>query len=241
MTFVDHLSELRKRLFISLIAFIAAFSAAFAHTRQIAEYLVKPAGDLSFVFLAPSELFMTYIKVALFAGLALSSPVMLYELWMFVSPGLTSRERRAVFFALVCGAILFLIGAVFAYYVIIPFMLRFFLSYSFQRVEAFLSINEYFGFVFSLILAFGAAFELPIAAWILGAFGVLKAETLIKYRYVAVLVIFIAAAIITPPDVISQVLLGIPMCGLYELSIINLKILEKRQAKIVKGTQEDQR
>lgn len=231
MTFTDHLAELRKRLVVSCAAFLAAGFGCFSFAEKLAEFVMRPAGTLQFVYLSPPELFVSYVKLALVAGLALSLPVILFELWLFVSPALSRRERGSVFLSLFFGAFFFVAGAAFAYYVILPFTIKFFLSYSNPRVEAVFAIKDYFDFVSGLVLGFGAAFELPMAAALLGAFGLLKAELLVRGRSVAVLGIFIAAAILTPPDVVSQVLLALPMLGLYELSILILKVQGRGRAR----------
>lgn len=231
MSFAEHLSELRKRLLAAAIAFLAAAIAAFSFVEPIASFLMEPAQGLSFVYLSPPELFMAYVKIALVAGLVLSLPLILFELWLFVSPGLSRAEKATAFGALLFGSLFFALGSAFGYFVILPLSLKFFLSYTSPRVTAFFSVSDYFGFLSSLVLAFGAAFELPMAAWLLGALGFLKAETLLKFRRLSILGIFIAAAILTPPDVVSQVLLALPMLGLYELSVIILKSQGKRRLR----------
>lgn len=231
MSFFGHLAELRKRLITALTVFLLVSIASFTWSEKLADFIIAPAKDMAFVFLSPPDLFMLYIKIALSMGLVISLPVIIFELWMFISPALLPREKRSIFFSLMAGGLLFIAGAAFSYFIIIPFTIKFFLSYQSAYVKPMISINEYFGFVISLALSFGAVFELPVAASLLGAFGVLKAETLIRVRRIAVLLIFIAAAILTPPDVVSQVLLALPMLALYELSVMILKQRERRRAK----------
>lgn len=231
MSFFGHLAELRKRLIAALAVFLLVSIASFNWSEKLADFMIAPAQDMAFVFLSPPDLFMLYIKIALSMGLVISLPVIIFELWMFISPALLPREKRSIFFSLLAGGLLFISGAAFSYFVIIPFTIRFFMSYQSAYVKPMISINEYFGFVISLALSFGAAFELPVVASLLGAFGILKAELLIRIRRIAVLLIFIAAAILTPPDIVSQVLLALPMLALYELSVMILKRQEKRQAK----------
>lgn len=231
MSMAGHLVELRKRLLVALVAFLAASIAAFSYAEPLADYLMRPAGDLSFVFLSPPELFMAYVKIALVAGLCVSLPVILHQLWGFVAPALSRRERAGVVLSLLFGALLFALGSAFSFYVILPLTLKFFFSYTSARVQAFISISDYLGFVSGLVFSFGAAFELPMLAAALGALGVLRAETLAKGRRLALLGIFVAAAILTPPDVVSQVLLALPMLGLYELSLVILRIQGRRRDK----------
>ncbi len=231
MTFTEHLAELRKRLAVSLAVLVATSVLAFSFVEKIADFLILPAGSLSFVYLSPPELFVSYVKLALYTGLALALPVILFELWRFVRPALRGRERRSVFFALLAGGFFFAAGAAFAYFVILPFTIRFFLSYANPRIEAVFSIRDYFDFVTGLAFGFGAAFELPMAAMLLGALGILRAGLLVKMRRYSILGIFIVAAILTPPDIISQVLMAAPLLFLYELSIAILRVQEKKRAR----------
>jgi sec-independent protein translocase protein TatC len=229
MTYLGHLAELRKRLFRAVIALILASGLAFTWAESLGNFLMAPAEGMDFIYLSPPDLFMTYIKLALFIGMAASMPVILFQIWMFVTPALSGREKRAIFFSLLAGTVLFALGAAFAYFVIIPLTLKFFIGYQSDRVVPMLAITEYFRFVMNLALSFGAAFELPILAALLGTFGIIKAGVLVRGRRIAILLILIIAAIITPPDVVSQVLLAVPMLGLYEISVLILKIQEKRR------------
>jgi sec-independent protein translocase protein TatC len=231
MSYLGHLAELRKRLFRSVAVLIVTSSGAFYWVEIFADFLLVPAGNLDFIYLSPPDLFMTYVKLSLSVGLVISLPIILLEIWMFISPALTKVEKRSIFFSLCAGSLLFLLGASFAYYIIIPFTIKFFLGYESARITPMLSITEYFRFLFNLGLSFGAAFELPILSGLLGALGILKAEILIQARRIAILLIFIAAAIITPPDIISQVLLALPMLGLYEISILILKYQGRKRRK----------
>ncbi|PKL25490.1 MAG: twin-arginine translocase subunit TatC [Spirochaetae bacterium HGW-Spirochaetae-3] len=231
MTFWDHVAELRSRLLVAAVALIAGMVACFFFVEPAAEYIMKPVGDMQFVYLSPPELFMSYVRIALFGGLITASPVILFELWMFVHPGLSKRERVSLVFGLFFGAIFFTVGAGFSFFVIVPFSLRFFLQYQNDAIRAMFSFSEYVGFVGSMVLSFGAAFELPIVVSILAGLGVVTGTGLAKARGIAVLLIFAAAAIITPPDIVSQVMLGVPMVLLFELSIVLAKGQEKRRAK----------
>lgn len=228
MPFLAHVAELRKRLLLAFAALAAATAASFSFTEALAEYLMHPAAGLSFVYLSPPELFLAYVRIAVLAGLVISSPVILFQVWMFVRPGLLKRERRAIRAGLFFGAVFFAAGAAFSFFVILPFTLRFFLQYATERIEAVFSFGEYVGFVTSLVLSFGAAFELPVVTAILAALGVVKGSVLAKARRYAVLLVFILAAILTPPDVVSQVLLALPMLFLFELSVIVARRIERK-------------
>ncbi len=232
MPFYSHLAELRKRIIVVLVVFIIATFASFSFTKPMADFIMKPASGLKFVFLSPPDLFIAFVKLSVYAGLAFSLPVIIYEIWMFVRPAIGATERRSILGALLFSGLFFVAGAAFAYFVIVPFTIRFFLSYSSQMVEPMISIKEYLGFISDLCVAFGLTFELPIAAAVLGALGILKAEILIRSRRIAILGIFIVAAIVTPPDVVSQILLAVPMLGLFELSIAILRVQGRRRAKL---------
>ncbi len=232
MSFVGHLAELRRRLIIGMAAFVGASLAAFGFADRIAEFIMRPAGSLQFVYLSPPDLFMAYVKLSLAVGFAASSPVLLFQVWRFVRPALKKGETPSMIFALLAGTLFFAGGAAFAFYVIVPFTIRFFNQYQTERIIAMFSIADYFSFISNLALSFGGAFELPVVASILGALGILKAELLTRIRKYAILVVFVAAAILTPPDVISQVLLAIPMLLLYELSVLILVRQQKRRDKL---------
>ena len=236
MPFYGHLAELRKRLIVVMVVFIAATLASFSFAQPMSEFIMQPASGLKFIYLSPPDLFIALVKLSVMAGIALSLPVIIYELWMFVSPALERKERGSILGALLFSGLFFAAGASFAFYVIVPFTIRFFLSYSSQMVEPMISIKEYLGFITDLCLAFGLTFQLPIAATVLGALGILKAEALIRSRRLAILGIFIAAAILTPPDVISQVLLALPMLALFELSVAILRVQGRRRAKSADAT-----
>ncbi|MCX7025311.1 MAG: twin-arginine translocase subunit TatC [Spirochaetes bacterium] len=226
MDFVGHLSELRKRLLVSLAAFLVAGAAVFPFAGGLAEFASSPAKGVRLVYLSPPELFMSYVELALAAGLVLSMPVILFEAWRFVKPALDRRERRAVLSAVVAGAVLFASGAAFAFLAVVPLTVRFFLSFSAPGIEAMYSIAEYLDFVTGIVIAFGIAFELPVVAWTLGSLRLVDSLAFAKARGPAVLVIFIVAAILTPPDVVSQLLLALPLVGLYEVSAVLLRVQE---------------
>jgi len=231
MTFWEHVAELRWRLLVAAIAMVAGTVACFFFVEPAAAYIMRPVGDMQFVYLSPPELFMSYVKIALIGGIVIASPLILFEVWLFVRPGLSRRERISLIFGLFFGAIFFVAGAAFSFFVIVPFSLRFFLQYQNEAVKALFSFSEYVGFVGSMVLSFGAAFELPIVVAILAGLGVVTGTGLAKARGISVLLIFIGAAIITPPDIVSQVLLGVPMLLLFELSVILAKGQERSRAK----------
>jgi len=227
MSFFEHLGELRKRLLVSAIIFVGVGFACFPFAPALASFLMHPAAHIQFVYTSPSELFISYTRIALGLSLAISLPVLIYEAWAFINPAFVKASSRSLFLALVAGGVLFIIGAVFSFVVVLPMTLRFFLSYSLPGVKPLYSVSEYFSFIVSLGLSFGAAFELPLVSAALGVMGLISSAFLKSGRRYAVLVILIVAAILSPPDVMSQVLLAIPMYGLYELSILALTLMEK--------------
>jgi len=229
LTLVEHLSELRKRLIISFLGIVVGSIISYSFVDRIVDFLVKPADKLEFIYLSPPELFMAYIKIAVISGILISSPITLMQIWLFVKPGLKPNERRYLRFGLWMGIIFFLIGAVFAYYTLVPINIRFFIEISKNEIAPMISFDSYLRFVSTLLLSSGLVFELPLLIILLAQLNLITANSLIKYRKYVILIIFIIAAIITPPDVISQILLGVPMVVLYEISIWFAKAIEKRK------------
>ncbi|MFH0772675.1 MAG: twin-arginine translocase subunit TatC [Candidatus Omnitrophota bacterium] len=224
MTLVEHLEEVRRRLLICLAAVFIASCAAFWKVRQIVSYLSRPVGSL--VFLSPTEAFMAYLKVAFFAGLFISSPVLLCQIWGFISPALERKEKRTALFLFPAAAILFLGGAAFAFFLVIPFALKFLINFSGPEVIAVFSISAYLSFVIMLVIMFGVVFELPVVVIILAKLGLITPSFLSRNRKYAVLVIFITAAVLTPtPDAFTQTLMAVPMIFLYEISIWMAKLV----------------
>ena len=231
LTLVEHLGELRKRLVISFVAIIICAFAAYRYINKIIDIITKPAGDLEFIYLSPPELFMTYIKISLVLGLIISSPIILFQIWSFVKPGLKKKERRYVISALLMGTIFLMMGVVFAYYIIVPMTIKFFTGVTVDKITPTFSFANYIGFVSSLLLSFGLVFELPLLIILLTRLGLVSPKTLRKYRKYVILVIFIVSAILTPPDVVSQILMAIPMTFLYEFSIIVSTMIYKKKKK----------
>ncbi len=231
LPFWGHVIELRRRLLVCVVALIAGSVAAFGFVEPAARYLMAPAGKLDFVYLSPPELFMGYVRIALIAGLALASPIIVFQLWLFVRPGLEKRERRSLLWSLLFGLIFFSGGASFAFFVIIPFSLRFFLQYQNDAVRALFSFSEYLSFVTTMVFSFGLAFELPVLSSLLAGLGIVTGTGMARARGISILLIFIVAAVITPPDVVSQLLLALPMMLLFELAVLLAKGQEKRRAK----------
>ncbi len=231
LTLMEHLGELRKRIIISFIAIIICAFAAYRYIDKIIDIITKPAGELEFIYLSPPELFMAYIKISLILGLIISSPIVLSQIWGFVKPGLKEKEKKYVIIAMFMGTIFLLMGVIFAYYIIVPMTIKFFIGVSVDKITPSFSFANYISFVSSLLLSFGLVFELPLLIILLTQLGLVAPKTLKKYRKFVILVIFIVAAILTPPDVVSQVLMAIPMVLLYEFSIIVSTMIYRKKKK----------
>lgn len=240
MDLVGHLAELRSRLIISILTFTAGSIFGWFYATPFLRYLSQNVG--SFVFVAPAEAFISLLKVAFTIGLVISSPVLLSELWLFVLPGLMPREvvffKRYVPFLI----ILFLVGLLFAHFAVYPIALKFFLGFSTEKIQAKLAIGRYLGFFLTMHLPFGVMFELPVVILTLVRSGLLQVEYLVRQRKMAYLAAFVIGALLTPPDPVSQVLMGLPMLGLFELSLFLAKrikpIRDEDVATIVPGGEE---
>ncbi len=235
MPLIDHLMELRQRLLWSVGAFGVAFLACYYFSQQIYGFLAQPlanilatqgGGDRRMIFTALYEAFFTYLKVAFFGAVFFSFPMWATQLWLFIAPGLYRSEKRAIRPFLVMSPILFVMGAALAYYFIFPLAWSFFISFETPtgaggipiQLEA--KVNEYLDLVMALVLAFGIAFQLPVLLILLVRVGIIQVETLKRGRRYAIVAMFVAAAIMTPPDIISQIGLAVPLILLYEISIL---------------------
>ena len=190
------------------------------------------AYDYVFVYIAPQELLLVYLNTALVGALIICFPVLAFEVYAFCSPGLTGRERFFVLTSLLAGTAFFVLGVAFARFISLPFVLRFLIQFTGQvDVSASISIQQYIGFLLTVFVVFGLVFELPVISVLLTSLGLIRAEWLIKARKVMIVVIFLLAAIITPPDVVSQIMVAVPMIALYELSILLSRLVGKRRKK----------
>ena len=240
MPFLDHLEELRWRLIWSLIAIFVGFLVGFFIVTRfdvvgilkapVAPFLLVTNSRL--VFTSPTEPVMLTLKLAFGVGLLLAFPVIAYHLWAFLSPALYSRERRFVLPGAAAAVVLFFGGVVFAYFGVLPMALKVMFGFQSQSLSPLITANEYFGFATTVVLAFGLIFELPLILGLLVYLRVISARTLIKFRRYALVVNAIASAFLTPgPDVVSQILMMIPIALFYELSIIFARVLERRRAR----------
>ena len=230
----DHIEELRWRLIKCVIAVGVGFVATYAFKERIFEFLVAPLARVlpensHLIYTSLPEAFITYLKVAFFSGLVLSAPVIFYQLWKFIMPGLYENERRYVLPFMIVATLFFVTGVSFAYYVVFPYGFQFFLGFQTDSIAAMPAMKEYLGFVMKLMLAFGITFELPVIMFFLAKMGIVGPQVLKKNRKYAILIVFVVAAILTPPDVISQTLLAIPLLILYEVSIWVTHFVRKKK------------
>lgn len=231
MPFLEHLEELRWRLIRILIALGAGMLLCFIFADRILVLLTHPAAQMNpplhFQFLKVQGMFMVYLEIGFFGGLVLSLPYALVQIWGFVSPGLMNTERRYLLPMILSSTFLFLVGLSFAYWIMVPFALDFFVGLAPQGIEANIAIDFYIGFLIRLMLIFGVVFELPVISYFLGKVGFITSAVMRKYRRHAIVVIFFVAAVLTPPDPMTQIMLGVPLVLLYELSIYIVIMVEK--------------
>ncbi|WP_448581814.1 twin-arginine translocase subunit TatC [Thermaurantiacus sp.] len=234
---IAHLVELRTRLLWSVAALIVAFFVCFTFARPIFAILVQPlvaAGEDRVIFTQVFEAFFVQVRVAAFGALMLAFPVLATQLWKFVAPGLYRQEKAALLPFLIATPFLFAAGAAFAYFVAVPVALRFLLGFEGElggvMQEALPSVGQYLSFIMQFLFAFGAAFLLPVLLMLLARAGILSLHQLVKGRRYAIVIAFVIAAIFTPPDVVSQLLLAVPLCILYEIAIVAIRLTERRRA-----------
>lgn len=231
---LEHLIELRKRLIYSAVAIIVLMVICFIFARNIYDALLIPylraIPDAELIYTAPQELFFTYLNVALFGAIFLGFPVVASQIYMFVAPGLYKHERKAFIPYLIATPIFFIAGAALVYFAVLPMALHFFASMQTDDIKMLTSVSEYLGLAMLLILAFGACFQLPVVLTLLAQIDLVNVDMLKKGRRYAIVGILIFAALITPPDPISQIGLAVPMYLLYELSILSVRMVERRRA-----------
>jgi len=242
-SFVEHLTELRSRLVKSVIYLFITFVICYFFAENIYSFLVAPYAEAvendetnrRMIFTALHETFVTYLKVAFFAAIFITSPVILTQIWKFVAPGLYKNEKKALLPYLIATPTLFLLGGMLVYYLVMPLAIKLFLSFetsiqmSSLPIQLEAKVNEYLSLIMRLIFAFGISFQLPVLLSLLARVGFIDSEYLQKRRKYVIVIIFAVAAILTPPDPITQIGLGIPLLILYELSILSVKFIEKKK------------
>jgi len=233
MPFTTHLEELRDRLIKSFIAVGVGFLVAYGFKDRLFDILMQPLvkvmgqGD-TLIFTGLPEAFFTYLKVAFLAGIMAASPVLIYQFWMFVAPGLCRKERKILLPIVFFSTFFFVGGALFGYFFVFPIGFKFFLGFANEKIQALPSMKEYLSFSSKLLIAFGLAFELPLVLTGMARMGLVTVDFLKRNRKYALLLFFVGAAIITPPDVVSQVMMALPLMVLYEISIIGARIFQPK-------------
>lgn len=242
MSLSGHLRELRNRIAVCVVVLVLGFFGCLSVAGRLVTMLTDlgTAYNYNYVYIAPQELLLVYFNLALIGAVVLTFPVMAYEAYAFCSPGLSRRERTSIAMALLAGTLFFAGGVAFARFISMPFMLRFLIGFTREvDVSASISIQQYVGFLMTVFVIFGVVFELPVVSVMLTSLGVLRAEWLSKGRRVVIVVIFVLAAIITPPDIVSQIMVAIPMIGLYELSILLSRLVMKAKKNKAEDEEED--
>lgn len=232
--FLGHLEELRRRLVICAIAVGIGFIISYVFAKQLFSYLILPLikvlpDDSRLIFTNLPDMFIAYIKVALVAGIILAIPIIFYQLWMFLAPALYQKEKRYIIPFVLFSSILFVAGSLFGYLVVFPYGFKFFVSFATEDIQALPSVKQYFSFAIRLLLAFGIVFEMPIVVLFLTKIGLITPDSMKKFRKFAILCSFILSAILTPPDVATQLMMALPIIILYEISIFLSKAMYRKK------------
>lgn len=241
--FMSHLEELRKRLITCAITVGIGFAISYIFAERLFQILVTPLtrimpeGD-RLIFTNLPEMFLTYLKTAVICGILLTAPVLFHQLWMFIAPGLYQHEKKYAIPFVVFSTILFVGGALFGYFIVFPFGFKFFLGFANEYIQALPSVKQYFSFAIKLLFAFGIVFELPVVAFFLSKMGIVTPEFLKKKRKYALLMTFVMAAILTPPDVITQLMMAGPLIILYEIGILVARMARKKKVTEEETTEE---
>lgn len=245
MPFTAHLEELRRRLIYCFIAIAIGGLVSYFFKERVIKILTSPLIEAlkaeaqksgnktdvlqTLIFTGPHEAFVTYIKLAFICGMVLAIPIILYHFWRFIAPGLYTHERKYLFPVICLSTVFFLLGILFGYFVVMPFGMKFFVSFTSSELMPLIRMKEYISFTSKFLFAFGVVFELPLFSLFLTKLGIIHARMLRTYRKYAILVIFILAAILTPPDVLTQVMMAGPLIILYEISILISQIFGKKK------------
>ncbi|UCD62729.1 MAG: twin-arginine translocase subunit TatC [Candidatus Zixiibacteriota bacterium] len=230
MPFLQHLEELRWRLLKSIIAVIVMSMVAFYFAGDLIKFIKIPFGDTPLYNIQVTGTFYAYLKIALFTGVVGSLPIIFYQLWAFISPGLYRQEKAWILPMVAISTLLFLVGAGFCFLVVLPISFKFLMGFAGEMIQNTITIGSYINFVGLLMLAFGFGFQMPIVAYFLGKIGLITPRFMSKGRRYAIPILLIVGAVITPPDVFTQVLLAAPLYLLYEISIIIVRITQRSRA-----------
>ena len=251
---IEHLTELRSRLILSVIAFLICMVCVFPFSKYIFNFLAMPITELlavqneanDLIFTGLQQGFMVNVKISFFGGFIVSFPFVGFQIWRFIAPGLYKKEKLAFLPFLIASPLLFIIGAAFAYFIVLPLAFNFFLSFqnttdlnNLVGIKYLGTINEYLSLTMRFILAFGICFQLPVLLTLMGKAGLVSSASLIRIRKYAIVSILIIAAVVTPPDVITQIILFSVMYSLYEISILLVKIVEKKKEEALQQMDEN--
>ncbi len=232
-TLIGHLIELKTRLIRVLLACFAGMLLCYNYTVIMFDYIRGPIAPYlkggGLVFTGPMDKFISHLKLAFFGGFILASPIWIYQIWKFVAPGLYSKERKYSLGFILAGTVLFLVGVSFSYFLVLPMAFKFLMTYGGDVDQPMITIGEYLSFFVTTCLSFGAAFEMPLIITLLGMMGVINQKFLRKNRRYAVIVLSIVSAVITPPDLLSMLLMMVPMLVLYEVSVILVGIFQPKE------------
>lgn len=227
MSLVEHLEELRRRIIIILIAVAAGSCVAYFYAQEIVHFITAPAGKL--YYLNPAEAFFSYLKVSVFVGFLAVLPIVLYQVWAFVMPALTTTERKTAIILLPSSVVLFFVGLAFSYYLVLPAGIKFFLGFATDNLQPMFSLGQYLSFVISFLIPFGFIFELPLFVLVLAKIGIISSAFLKAKRKIVIVGAFVVGAVISPtPDVFSQSMIAVPMMVLYEISIVIVKYILRK-------------
>lgn len=231
MPLIEHLDELKIILIKVLVANFVVMLLAFLKSKSIMVAIVSLNPNLNLVFIEPSEMFLVYIRLSFIVGLVVAGPFTIYQIWTFVAEGLYDNEKKMAKIALFFSLIFFIIGALFAYFVMIPFSTRFLINMAIDEINPMISIDSFVRFVVNIMLAMGIVFNMPSMSFLLTSFGLLKPEHIREYYRHIIIVIFLISAFITPPDITSQIMVAFPMVGLLGISYLICKWIYKRDQK----------
>ncbi len=240
MLLTDHLEELRRRLIIAVAAICIGTLVSYYFSEELFRILMAPLlaampADGGLIFTGLTETFFTYLKISILAGFFIASPVIIFQIWRFSAPGLYAEEKRYVFPFVFFATLFFVGGALFGYFVVFPFGFKFFMGFATDFIRPMPSVREYFSFAVRMLFAFGVVFELPVVTAFLAMFGLIRAETLINKRKYAILGAFVIAAVLTPPDIASQLMMAGPIIVLYEISIIVARICGRKRVEKIEN------
>jgi sec-independent protein translocase protein TatC len=227
MSLIGHLEELRRRIIVIIAAIATGSIVCYFYAAEITALITAPAGKL--YYMNPAEAFFTYLKVSFFAGFLLALPIVMYQLWAFIVPAMTNKERKAGMFLVPASVILFFIGLIFSYYLVLPAGIKFFMGFATDNLQPMFSIGQYLSFVISFLLPFGFIFELPLFILVMARLGIISSAFLTAKRKLVLVMSFVIGAVISPtPDIFSQTMVAVPVILLYEISVLIVKYVLRK-------------